>query len=101
MKTNEIKVTAHEITDTPGLDPVRVIIQDIGPGQGRVIIECFGRAWGCYWPAMGGKTVSEFIIMCDVDYLVNALSYSRPTKSDYAYFSRIVKAVKESLSTQS
>jgi hypothetical protein len=34
-----ITVQAFEITGAPRLDPIRVYMQDLGPGQGRITID--------------------------------------------------------------
>lgn len=91
-----IRVTALEITGAPSLDPIRVILQEYGPGQGRIIIECFGEAWGNYWGAMG-QQLAEFVAGCEGDYVVNRLASGRRNKKDTAYLTRIVAAVQKGL----
>lgn len=97
MKTTPITVTAFEITDAPDLDFVRVILQDIGPGQGRITIECYGQAWSTYWGAMGDRTVGQFFHQGDDDYMVHKLQSGHLTKRAYAYLLKIVQAVQEAL----
>lgn len=99
MKQSPIAVKAFEITDAHALDPVRVIVQDIAPGQGRIIIECFGQAWAGYWGAMGDRDVLRFFASCEPQYLANSMAtniQSRKKKSD-EYLLRVIKAVQSSV----
>lgn len=85
-----------------GLDPVRVITENGDDGnQGMVTITCYGRAWTAYWGAMSSRSVREFFVSCDADYLVGCLvrgmtpTAKRFVASDEAYLARIVEAVKQ------
>jgi hypothetical protein len=99
MKISPINITAFEITDAHRLDPIRVFMQDFGKGQGRLIIECYGRAWSCFWPAMGSH-LRTFLVQAQACYLENALhSGMRHNKHDSEYLLRIVKAVQQALGT--
>ena len=42
MKIEKGTVTILRITEVPGLHPIRVTLDDIGPSQGRINIECWG-----------------------------------------------------------
>lgn len=99
MKTEPTSLVALRITEAPALDPIIVIFQDIGPGQGRLIVECFGSAWATYWGGMGDRTVKEFIRSCNSDYIANRLwpEKQRRTKAGYAYLMRIVDAVRAAI----
>lgn len=90
-------ITAFTILDAPQLDPITVILQDDGPGRGRIIIECWGKAWSAYWGAMGTRTLKEFVLSCDRAYIETKLSPERLKKADAAYLKRIVAAVLEAL----
>ena len=97
---NSIKTEAFTIFDAaPRLDPITVVLQDMGVGSGRLIVECFGTAWSAYWGAMGNKRVREFVKVCDPDYIVSKLAPSdrRMRKSDEKYLTRIVQATQEAL----
>jgi len=75
MKVETGTVTILRITDVPHLDPIRVTLDDIGPGQGRINIECYGKAWASYWGAMGKDTaLAQFFSRCDNDYLIGNLA---------------------------
>ena len=74
MKVTESTVRQIEITEVPGLDPIRVILSDLGPGQGRINIECWEKSWATYWGGMGKETISEFVTTCDEHYIAGKLS---------------------------
>lgn len=99
MKTEPTSVVALRISDAPALDPILVLMQDIGPGQGRLIIECYSVAWATYWGGMGDRSVKEFVRSCDSDYIANRMwpPKQRRTKADYAYLMHIVDAVKAAI----
>lgn len=80
------------ITGVERLDPVNVVFQDTGPGQGRVWIECYGKAWATWWGAMGARTVRQFVADCDTDYLHRNLQPTG-TKAEQAYLERICTVV--------
>ena len=83
MKVETGTVTILRISEVPHLDPIRVTLDDIGPGQGRINIECYGKAWASYWGAMGKDSIAEFFVSCSNDYLIGNLSVgldsSRPS----------------------
>lgn len=74
MKIEESYVRRLTISEVPGLDPIRVTLEDIGPGQGRINIECYGQAWANYWGGMGKDTIGEFVAGCDIHYIAGKLS---------------------------
>lgn len=91
----DIKMQIFRVSDVPGIDPVTVVLEDLGPGKGRLIVECYGRAWSAYWGAMGEtRTVAKFVSASDRDYLVLRLGADR---RDREYLSKIVDAVKDAL----
>lgn len=82
------------------LDPIRVITENFQPGQGRIIIVCWDAAWVGYWGAMSGKTVENFFIGCDAEYLADNLGCARSlsqSKSNRAYLIRVIQAVQDAL----
>lgn len=74
MKVDAGTVTILRISEVPRLDPIRVTLDDIEPGKGRINIECYGKAWASYWGAMGDHTIARFFESCDNGYLINNLS---------------------------
>jgi hypothetical protein len=93
------EVQALRIFDAPKLDPVFVVLHDAGAGCGRLVIECYGRAWSAWWGAMGDRRLRQFITDCGADYLVARLAPGdrRLTKREESYLTRIVQAVQEAL----
>lgn len=69
------KLYLTEITEPRTIDPVTVYLEDLGPGRGKITIECFGQSWSSFWPAMGKTTtITEFFLRCDEHYLMKNLS---------------------------
>lgn len=66
-------ITKYVITGGERLDPITVILEDLGPGQGRIIIECYGKTWSAYWGAMA-RPIAAFILQADNGYLVGKLA---------------------------
>lgn len=84
MKVEQTKVTKLRLTEIEGLDPVSVIIEDLGPRQGKVVIDCYGQAWSAYWGGIGDNSVAEFVNRCNNPYLIGYFAPSlRSTKPDY------------------
>lgn len=103
MRVESAKVEAFTIYDDDGarrLDPVLVILQDLGGGQGRIVLECYGEAWSAYWGAMGNRNIKEFFATTSVDYLVNRLWPAQVVsrkKHREDYLRRIVESAREAL----
>lgn len=99
MRIEHSKTTkVFTIFNAPKLDPVTVVLQDIAPGHGRLIVECYGEAWAAYWGGMGVTTsLSKFVVDSGPDYLLTKLSRPKMTKRDEAYLHRIVVAVQGAL----
>lgn len=74
MKIVKDTIRRITISEVPRLDPIRVTLEDIGPRQGRINIECYGASWACYWGGMGDKTIAEFFTSCDEHYIAKNLS---------------------------
>ena len=98
MRIENIEATTFTIFDAPRLDPVTVVLQDMG-GCGRLIVECFGCAWSGYWGAIGNETLKDFLIGCDPEYISGKMEPNdrRMKKGERAYFLRIVQAVHSAL----
>lgn len=74
MKIDRSTVTKLVITEVKSLDPVTVILEDIAPRKGKIIIECWGKSWAASWGGMGGNTIAQFFCSCDQHYLAKNLS---------------------------
>jgi len=100
MLTKLSIVTRLEITELPNLDPIRIYVEDYEPGRGRITISCYDAAWVGYWGAMSGRTIAEFFVDCDAEYLAGGMgcasSLSR-AKHCRAYLIRVIEAVQEAL----
>ena len=100
MEISTKTVEQIDITGAKALDPIRVILEDFSPGVGRITISVFSRAWAncAYWGAMSDRTVAQFFIDCDPDYLAGNLAWGQSLKkSDRAYLIRIIEAVQQAL----
>ena len=101
MKVARANVSMLTITEAVGTDPIRVITENYGPGKGRIIIQCWDRAWCAAWFAMGGETIEQFFATSGWDYilsnLTNGLQGMRKAdaKRDEVYVRRIIEAVQE------
>lgn len=83
MKIATTTVTKITLSELDRLDPVNVILEDIGPREGKINIECYGQAWSAYWGGMGNRTISQFFCACDEHYLAKNLSSIRSHVTDY------------------
>jgi hypothetical protein len=99
MRVEQQLAQVLTIYDAPALDPINVVLQDFGPGNGRIIIECYGKVWTKYWGAMGSQRIAEFFCTTDAGYLVSKLHNDtrRLKKADEEYMLRIIEAVREAL----
>jgi hypothetical protein len=73
MKFKKSKTETYIITDIDGLDPITVYVTNYKPGQGKLVIECFGTSWANYWPAMGDCTLQDFVLKASNDYLARKM----------------------------
>lgn len=89
------------IYGAPSLDPITVVLQDLAPEKGRLIVECYGRAWSAFWGAMGDRSLAEFIASCDADYIQTKLSPERLKKADAEYLGRISVVVRDAIRARS
>lgn len=86
------------------LDPVHVFLQDHGEGRGRLVVECWGRAWACWWGGMG-SSLRTFIRAADAGYIANclvrgnrdAVTSHRQQERDEIYVLAIAQAVKHAV----
>lgn len=105
MKITENSHPVLIIEDVPGLDPIRAVLENLRPGAGRIIIQCYDRAWTCYWGAMGaGTPIEKFFVQVDADYILGNmtcgtahLQKAKVRNNEIAYLTKIIKAVQEAL----
>jgi hypothetical protein len=79
------------ITDVENFDPICVYLEDQGIGKGKIIITCHDKCWSSLWGAMGNKSLSQFILHCDNDYLIGKLSDIQEYVPDYGSLSKECK----------
>lgn len=94
MQIIEESIRRLTISMVPGLDPIRVALEDIQPGKGRINIECFGKSWASFWGAMGNRTIADFFTDCNVSYLAGNLS---DIQSDLTDGDAIVEGLRKEL----
>jgi len=97
IETQDARV--FRIYDAPKLDPILVVMQDLGPGVGRLLLECYGDAWSGYWGATGERTIQQFVLGCSADYIAGKMlgGQHKRNKQSQAYILRIVEAVQTAL----
>jgi len=106
VKIEAAQVSMLTITDAPNLDPIRVVTENYKPGQGRIVIQCWDRAWAAAWMGMSGRTIEQFFIACDWDYLFSNLTNGLhglrqdAKKRDKEYVRRIIEAVQTAFRAQ-
>ena len=75
MKIESSRVQKLYLTEVDKLDPITIYLEDFGPGQGKITIECWGQSWTSFWGSMGdGWGVTRFFLSCDNHYLSKNLS---------------------------
>lgn len=79
MKVTKSLVESILVEDIPRLDPITIMVNNLGEGQAEVTIKCYDKSWTAYWGSMGG-TVEEFFSRTNVGYLVNC--FDRGIRSD-------------------
>lgn len=82
MQIERSQVTKLVITGAYRLDPVTVYAEDIGPRQGKIVIECYGKSWSAYWGGMGERTIAEFFASCSPDYIADKMTDERADITD-------------------
>ncbi|MFZ2269067.1 MAG: hypothetical protein WAV95_15940 [Azonexus sp.] len=74
MEIEESTVKKITIRNVQNLDPVAVMVEDFGPGEGKITITCFGEAWSHYWSHMGETNkLADFFCSCGEHYLAGKL----------------------------
>jgi len=83
MLIRKSEVTKIVLAELDRLDPVTLIMEDFGPGQGKLTIDCYGKAWTAYWGGMGDEGIVKFIHTANVDYIANKLTVIDKNVIDY------------------
>jgi hypothetical protein len=87
------------------LDGITVYFDDYEVGKGMATVVCYGKAWNCYFGAMGDRTIKAFFASAYPEYLVDKLSrYDIPNarfrKKEEDYLTRIVESIQQNLKNQ-
>lgn len=82
MNTTKKETETYVLTDLDRLDPVTVYVTNYQPGQGKMVVECFGDAWAVYWGAMGDNNLQQFVLTCNNDYILNKM-LKNTTQTDF------------------
>ncbi|MFK5951029.1 MAG: hypothetical protein QM500_19930 [Methylococcales bacterium] len=82
MKIETKQITKLLISDID-VDPISVILEDLGPGKGKITVDCFGKAWTAYWGGMGDRTLAEFFCSCDDCYIAGYFDNNNSHVTDY------------------
>lgn len=96
MKITESTVTKLCLTEIKGLDPVTVFLEDFGPGQGKLTVECFGDAWSQYWGSMGAGDLISFLASANVEYIAMKL-FSSDLSREVVDYEKIAADIGEDL----
>lgn len=87
------------------LDPVTVFVEQYGPTESRITVQCYAQAWTAFWGSHGEQTVEEFVCSCHSDYVASNLTWGQnglmlKSRSKYQreYLLRIVEAIKAEFS---
>lgn len=82
MNIEESTTRKLKLTDLDRLDPITIFLEDLGPRQGKITINCYDKSWSSYWGGMGDCTIAEFFVSCDDHYLCKNLSSINSTVTD-------------------
>lgn len=83
MKIEKKQTETYVITGFGDLDAVTVYVTNYKPGQGKLVIECYGEAWAHYWGAMGDRTLQEFVLKAENEYLSMKLIRGDTRQTDF------------------
>lgn len=89
MNVETVQTKTYKLTDLDALDPVTVYVTNVAPGKGKIVIECYGQAWSNYWGAMSDRTIEQFVIDANNEYLIEKLIRGKETETDYTRINEI------------
>ena len=73
MKIEKLQTETYVLTALDKLDPITVYVTNYDLGKGKIVIECSCDAWAFYWGSMGERTLQEFVLKAENDYLLGKL----------------------------
>lgn len=74
MEVEGFETVNYLVTEIQNIDPIRIYIEDIAVGVGRIVLTCYGRSYTAFWSGMGKKDTITFFLGCSVDYLASKLA---------------------------
>jgi len=80
--------------------PVTVVIHDSGPGDGRILVECCGSAWGYHFKGLPKGPLAQFLASMDKGYIYHKLHRSRQSRAETELLVAVVSAVYVALRQQ-
>lgn len=82
MQVIESTVKKLTITGVEGIDSIHVTLEDQIPGKGMLSISCCNDAFSYFWPAMGGRNISQFVLGASCDYITKCVCSHREYVDD-------------------
>jgi len=74
MNITKQEIQKIRIENARSLDPIDVYLEDVGAGQGKITMTCYGESWCAYWGGMGERNIAQFFCSCDEHYIANRMS---------------------------
>jgi len=92
MGTTKTQTETYVLQKLDRLDPVTAYVTNAesGVGQGKIVIECYSKAWACYWGGMGERSLQEFFISCDNAYILNRM-LEQTTQTDFDEINKLAE----------
>lgn len=72
MKIERAQIEKITISEVARLDPITVILEDLGHRQGQITVSCYGKSWTAYFGGCGDKGIAHFVGRdASADYLAD------------------------------
>lgn len=72
MRIERMPVEKIVIHGAPRLDPITVILEDLGHSQGQITLSCYGKSWTAYFGNHGSQGIAHAVgESFSTDYLVD------------------------------
>lgn len=92
MIVSESVISKVRIEGVGRLDPIDLVMEDIAPHKGKVIIRCGDESWTGSWTGMpGDDDISAFMKTAPAEYLVDRLCNHKPDIKDYRPLTGILR----------
>jgi hypothetical protein len=73
MKIETSTIEKIRLTEVEKLDPIDVFWEATSPTSGKVTINCYGKSWTSFWPAVGEKGIKAFFKRSSNCYIIGYL----------------------------